>query len=627
MTPTSQLHSAIDTLRSGDLVETIRICNRILKETPNSAAALHLQGVALFQQGEHLLATNSIRQAIAIDTQQPDYFCNLGTVLQAMGDYGQACEQFLRGLQLDPGRPELHFNLGNALKLQGRFEEAVAAYSRALEFRSDYPQALNNLGNAFYEQGRLEEANSCFQKAIELNPHFADANHNLGNTLVRQERHSAAQPYFELAAQLAPERPEFLQSRFLSLSYDTGLSEEHRFQLHRRWGELVERCKYSIPNYSSVADSRCGIRIGYVSPDFREHSIASFLEPVLKHHDSSHFQVTCYANLATPDETTVRLQNIADRWRSIWGLSDSDTAELIRRDGIDILVDLAGHTAHNRLGVFARKPAPVQVTGWGYGWTTGLEAMDYRISDAVADPSGEPRCHTEELIRLRCGIHCYQPPSAAPDVVERSGPLGGHITFAAFHRHVKLNEPLLRIWSQILKGVPDSNLLFKDRAYCLSHVKEKILAMCRSCEIPEERIRLKVGTNSVQEHLATYGETDIALDSLPYNGSTTTCEALWMGVPVITLRGNSYVGRMSASLLTQVGLGEMIAGSVEEYIERTIELAADRQRLAQVRRALRNRVRNSPLCDGGGYARELERVYRELWIARSVGQGRQRRAS
>ena len=608
-----ELQRAIEAHQSGDLSAAIRGYRLVIDNNPLHAEAWHLLGVALHQQGEHTAAVEQIRRAIELCGTNAVYFCNYGTALLAAGNVAEACRQFERGLVLDPIREEFHFNYANCLKQSGQLDRAIASYRRALQLRPVYPQAQNNLGNALMEQGLLEDAAHCFRKALASQPTFADAHHNLGNTLLRQERHDEAQPHFAAAAKFAPRRPEFLQSYFLSLSYDVDVDAQQRFELHRLWGAQIDGVHPTEAAFANTAIPGRRLHIGYVSADFREHAVADFLEPILKNHDPARCLVTCYANVANPDQRTVQLRGHGGQWRSIAELTDAQAAELIRGDGIDILVDLGGHTAGHRLGIFARKPAPVQVTGTGYGWTTGLPSMDYRLTDAIADPPNEPRRHTEELVRIPHGMLCFQPPATAPDVNALPGSSDGPITFGGFHRHVKLNERTMNLWTRILECVPDSRLLLKDRAFRHSHVVERTQNLCDACGIPRERIVWETGSDSRRDHLAMYGKVDIALDTWPYSGSTTTCEALWMGVPVVTLAGDSYVARMSASILTQVGLPELIAQSGEEYVACAVRWAGDLATLQRLRGDLRDFMCASPLCDGGEYTRVLEASYREMW--------------
>lgn len=609
----AELQRAIEAHQSGDLSTAIRGYRCVIENDSLQAEAWHLLGVALHQQGEHTAAVQHIRRAIELCETNAAYYCNYGTALLAAGQTADACRQLERSLELEPARAEFHFNYANCLKQSGQLDRAVASYRQALQFRPAYPQAQNNLGNALMEQGLLDEAAGCFRTALASQPTFADAHHNLGNTLLRQEQHDEAQSHFAVAAKLAPQRPEFLQSYFLSLSYEVDVNAQQRFDLHRLWGAQIDGLHPAATAFANTVIAERRLQIGYVSADFREHAVADFLEPILKNHDPARCQITCYTNVATPDERTEQLRGYGGQWRSIAELTDAQAAELIRGDGIDILVDLGGHTAGNRLGIFARKPAPVQVTGTGYGWTTGLPSIDYRLTDAIADPPGESRRHTEELVRIPHGMLCFQPPATAPDVTPLPGSNDGTITFGGFHRHVKLNERTMKLWARILERVPGSRLMLKDRAFRHAHVVERIRNLCDACGIPRERVLWETGSDSRRDHLAMYGKVDIALDTWPYNGSTTTCEALWMGVPVVTLAGDSYVGRMSASLLTQVGLSELIAQTEDEYVDCAVRLAGDIATLQRLRGDLRDVMTSSPLCDGPGYTRVLEASYREMW--------------
>ena len=609
----SLLQQALALHKAGNLAQADLLYEKILRLDPQHADALHLSGVAAHQRGEHQRAVEQIRRAVALRPNDSTFHCNLGSALQAIGDLDQACAHLTRALELDPQSAEIHFNLGNAFKQAGQTDAAITHYRQALQQRPEYPQALNNLGNTLADRGDLEEAVDCLREAIRLRPDFADPHHNLGNTLTRQERQDEARPHFAQAPLLAHKNPKFLESYFLSLSYDVATNPEERFALHRHWGELVREPVEEQGKFTNSPDFQRQLRIGYVSPDFRDHAVARFFLPLLRNHTRTEFEVTCYAEVEHPDASTAALRNLADRWRSTTGHSDEQIARIIRDDGIDILVDLAGHTANHRLGVFAHQPAPIQVTGIGYGWTTGLDCVHYRLTDRIADPPGEPVRHTEELIRLDSGILCYEPPDSAPEVSELPALQNGFMTFGAFHRHVKLNARILSLWAEILTRIPTARLLLKDRAFRLPAVVEKYSALCREFGIPDDRLTLAAGSESSVEHLACYSNIDIALDTLPYNGSTTTCEALWMGVPVISLRGDSYVGRMSASLLTQVGLEEDIARTPEEYIERAVQAARDPDRLAELRKGLRDQFRRSPVCDGARYTGDLERAFRSMW--------------
>lgn len=381
---------------------------------------------------------------------------------------------------------------------------------------------------------------------------------------------------------------------------------------HRSWGQ---RCTvFLLPPIPNQHDSNRRLRVGYVSPDFRQHSVAYFIEPILAHHDPEQIETVGYANVAVPDTVTDRLRSLTNEWCDVYHLNDDRFAERVRADGIDILVDLAGHTGSNRLPVFARKPAPIQVTYLGYPNTTGLDCMDYRLTDAWADPPGlTDDYYTEELIRLPGCFLCYNPPITAPPVMELPAKTIGRITFGSFTNLPKLTPEVIALWSPILHAVPTARLILKVRWFEDEPIRTRYLAMFAEHNIDSTRVKLIGLIPDTNHHLAFYGNIDIALDSFPYNGTTTTCEALWMGVPTIALAGRTHVSRVGFSLLTAVGLPELIAANPEEYVALAVALAADWNQLAQLRASLRKRVAGSPLYDAIAHTRSIEAKYRSLW--------------
>jgi predicted O-linked N-acetylglucosamine transferase (SPINDLY family) len=354
------------------------------------------------------------------------------------------------------------------------------------------------------------------------------------------------------------------------------------------------------------------LRVGYVSGDFRKHSVAYFFEPLLQHHNSNVVETFCYYNNAPVDEMTERLMAASDHWRSIAGITDSDVANLIRNDKIDILVDLSGHTAKNRLLVFAQKPAPIQVTWLGYVNTTGLSEIDYRFTDLIADPIGEAdELHSETLVRLANGFQCYKGNKAVHSNSELPFKRRGHITFGSFNNLIKVTPEVIKVWSNILNEVPTSRLLLKGSQ--TNYLKNYHLELFKQEGITADRLEYHGRLPSMDDHLELYNAIDIGLDPFPFNGATTTCEALWMGVPVITLLGDRHVGRVGASILTNVGLTDFIAQDIDGYIQLAVEMAANTNYLKEIREDLRERMQRAPLCDGRSFASDVERAYQEMW--------------
>jgi protein O-GlcNAc transferase len=486
---------------------------------------------------------------------------------------------YRKAIALKPDSAEAHVNLGNALREAGQLDAAIAAYRQAIARRPDYAEASNNLGDALKDIGQLDEAIAAFRQAITLKPDFADAHSNL----------------------------------VLALNYHAGHNAEAIAEEHRRWNlQHAEPLRQLIRPLKNNRDPDRRLNVGYVSADFRNHSVSRFLLPLFRHHDHNAYRIVCFSDVRNEDATTQNLRACADEWHKIAGFADQRVADLIREKQIDILVDLAGHTAGNRLRVFARQPAPVQVTYLGYPATTGLSQMDYRLTDALADPPGKTESlHSEKLWRLPVCNWCFDEPENAPPV--RSSRADGPICFGTFNNFAKASPAVMELWAAILKATPSSRLMIKSQALAEPDVRLRITQFFDSRGVQPDRLDLRGGEPDFRSHLEVYNQLDIALDSFPYHGTTTTCEALWMGVPVVSLAGPSHVSRVGVSLLSAVGLPELIAQSEEEYVAIAVALAADLPRLAELRQALRRRMRSSPLMDEPRFARDIEAAYRRMW--------------
>jgi predicted O-linked N-acetylglucosamine transferase (SPINDLY family) len=398
------------------------------------------------------------------------------------------------------------------------------------------------------------------------------------------------------------------------MHYDPAIGSEMLYEEATQWWQQHGIKKVATSHPVAVSKKFGRIKIGYISPDFREHSVSYFFLPFLEYHNRDSFEIFCYSEVKREDKITHRIKELSDHWRPIAWLRDRAVAEQVRQDGIDILVDLAGHTAENRLLVFAYKPAPVQVTWLGYPNTTGMPVIDYRFTDEIADPPGEAdEYHSEILMRLPDGFLCYGPPDDAPGVSGLPTHKNGRITFGSFNNLPKINPQVIGLWSRLLHQVADSRLLLKSKQFADEHVRQRFLDLFSVCGIGAERLRLLPRVASTAGHLALYHQVDIALDPFPYNGTTTTCEALWMGVPVITLRGDRHAGRVGASILTRLGLEEMIAQNEEAYVDIGVALAASMSALENLRSGLRSRMQSSVLCDGRSFARTMENTFQKVW--------------
>jgi protein O-GlcNAc transferase len=600
--PANQLlATAVRLHQAGQLLAAEASYRQVLAAEPNLVVAKLDEAIAAY------------RRAIGIKPDYTEAYCDLGLALTRQGKLDEAVAAYRRAIGIKPDYAEANCNLGIALDMQGKLDEAIAAYRRAIEIKPDIAQAYCNLGIALAGQGKLDEAVAAYRRAIEIKPDYAEANSNLGLALTRQGMLDEAVAAYRRAIEIKPGFSKVFSNLLLGLNYHDKSTNEGLFAAHREWDERYGQRAPRVTVYTNDRDPARRLRIGYLSADFRQHSVAYFVEPLLRGHDRQKVEVFCYAEVARPDLVTTRLQGLADRWLVTVGLSDQQLAERIRTDGIDILVDVAGHTAGDRLLVFARKPAPVQVTWLGYPNTTGLKAIDYRLVDEVTDPRGEADAWaSENLVRLKGGFLCYAlrdgpEPTSAPCLRT------GTVTFGSFNNLAKVSTATFDAWAKLLCRLPRARLLLKELSFADAATRALVLDRLGERGVPAERVDLMARHPDFAEHLALYHRVDIALDPFPYNGTTTTCDALWMGVPVITLRGHRHAGRVGASLLTQVGLTDLIADSIEEYVEIAVALAGNLGRLDELHRLLRPRMAASPLCDEGAFACKMEAAFRTMW--------------
>jgi protein O-GlcNAc transferase len=593
-------------------VQALRIKPDHARAAANLGAAHSHLGVALMDRGELDEAAAAFTRALALKSDVAEAHYNLGNVLKLQGKLDAAAIAYARALGIDPGLAEAHSNLGNTLADQGRFDDAIAAHARAIALKPASAEMHYNLGNALKDQGRFTAAAAAYAQALRLNPDHAEANANLGIVLMSQGRLDEAVVAYRRAILLKPGDADKFSNLLFCLNYDDNQTPAQLLTAHREWDERYGAHARRPGVYTNDRAPERRLKVGYVSPDFRTHSVAYFLAPLFENRNRQSIEIFCYADVIQPDSVTAHLRGLADHWVSAVGMTDDALAARIQADGIDILIDLAGHTAGNRLGVFARKPAPVQVTWLGYSNTTGLSAIDYRIVDDVTDPAGAEAFASETLLRLAGGFLCYGGVTAAQPIAPPSLKSGA-ITFGSFNNPAKVSAPTFDVWAKLLARLPDARLLLKGKPFADEATCTSFLARLGERGVAAERVQLIAWLPGSSAHLALYGKVDIALDPFRYNGTTTTCEALWMGVPVVTLRGNRHASRVGASLLTQAGLTDWIAGSVDDYVEIALALAADPEQLRVLRGSLRQRVMASPMCDGPDFARRMENACRAMW--------------
>jgi predicted O-linked N-acetylglucosamine transferase (SPINDLY family) len=461
---------------------------------------------------------------------------------------------------------------------------------------------------------QAEAAVEQHRRAIELRPNFAAAHFNLGLTLEKLGRMDEAIAGFRAALKIQPTLRNAHSSLLFAIHFQEASDPQAIFEEHRAWNRAFAQplAKLAQP-HANVPDPDRRLRIGYASADFRQHSVSFFIEPLLAAHDPGQFEIFCYADLPKRDATTDRLQKLTPNWREITGRPDREVADIIRRDQIDILVDLAGHTGVNRLSVFATRPAPVAVTYLGYIDTTGMDAIDYRLSDAIADPPGmTEQFHSERLLRLPRTFACYCPPEEAPEVGPPPAISAGYVTFGAFTTLAKISKQAMETWGAILSRVADSRLLILAEGLRYPSVQNSIFASFDAAGIRRERIAL-LDQVTFEEYLQAHQRIDVMLDTFPVNSHTVTCQALWMGVPIISLAGGAYCQRLGLSVMSNLGLPELVAATPSEYAEIAAKLAADLPRVTELRAGLRQRMAASPLMDAPGFARDFEAACRNVW--------------
>ena len=626
--PSPSLQQARRLHRAGRLDRAARFYERALRDDSRQSEAMHGLGALALQRGDYPEAVERLQAAIAARGDVALYYYDLGNVWRKLGRKTEAVMAYLRAADLDRQSFDAVFNLGSVLCELVRPAEGARALRLAISLRPDHADAHLMLGTCLERLGQIDTAVEQYLWTLRLRKDDPRAFLLLGGALFKAGHVAEADLAFARALALDPHQPGAHSRRLAALNYRADLSAREMAEAHLDWGRrhaaallpaAPEAGERSHPN---APDPARRLRIGYLSPNFFRHSVAHFLLPVLRAHDRQQIEIFCYSNSVIVDDTTHALQAASAHWREIVGQSDEQIATLVSADEIDILVDLAGHTGDGRPLVFARRPAPVQVAWLGYPQTTGMSAMDYRLSDAIVEPPGEADAlSAETIIRLPRGFHCFGRPGEDPPGDGCEGetlPVGpppalanGFITFGSFNTVQKMSTPLVALWARVLQAVPGSRLVLKSLPDAV--IADRYHALFAAEGIDPARIEFLHWKASRPDHLRLYERMDIALDTFPYHGTTTTCEALWMGVPVLSLCGEGHVSRVGASLLNRVGLGNWIVASEEAYVEHAARFAADLLSLTRLREELRARMRGSALCDAAEFTRDLEAAFRAMW--------------
>ena len=608
------LQEAVGHHRAGRLDRAEILYRRVRAAAPRNFDAVHLSGVIALQQGRAADAAQLLARALQISPKSAVCAMRLGLALNALGRTADAEGHLRLAVELDPSFVEGWDNLAYCLKTQNKLPAAIECHLRSVTAKPEHAAGWYNYGLTLSLAGRVAEALQCHERSLAADPAYALGHYGRAQALQQSHRMPEAIAAYDRFLQSEPDHHEARSYRLFALNYVDSLSREQLFEEHLAFGRRLAAAP--VPQFPNSRDETRRLRVAILSPDLHLHSCAYFIEPLLRQMDRGEFELYLYHDHFREDAVSQRLQGLATVWRSLVSLPGPEVARQIRADQPDILIDLAGHTGMtNRLPLFAPQLAPVQITYLGYPNTTGVPTMHYRFTDAIADPPGEAdRFATEKLVRFSSTAWAYQPPADAPAVNEAPGrAAGGAVTFGCFNNPGKITDPLLAMWAAILQAVPGARLALKGRGLGDPAVRQRYLSRFADRGLPADRIDLLDRTADTNDHLALYHRVDIALDTFPYNGTTTTCEALWMGVPVVTLRGDRHAARVSASLLASVGRPDWIADTPEEYVNLAVGLARDPARLGFIRAGLRDALLASPLLDHAGQARLFGAALRSCW--------------
>jgi protein O-GlcNAc transferase len=572
------LQQAFTFFNAHQLVQAERAYRKVLDRQPYNHEAVHMLGVIAHRQGRAPEALQLLTRAVQMSPDSAPYRCNLGKFFTEQGRHPDAIPHFQRALQLNPADATYYANLGESLRRVGQLDAAEATLREALKVHPDHAPTLGNLGNLLRDQGRVREAIDTLRRSIEIRP-----------------------------------APGVHQSLAFTCFFDSDMLPEQVYDAHL---EFWRAYPAAVPaaGWSNDRNPDRVLRLGYVSPDFYHHPVANFIEGALRCHDRAQFQVFCYSSTPREDAVTQRLKSYPLTWRDLRQVPLEELVGQVRADAIDILVDLAGHTANNRAGLFALKPAPVQAAYLGYPGTAGLVTIDHRLTDPVADPPDDvesQHLHVETLAYLPRGLSCYTPLQDAPPISPSPAARNGHITFGSLHTLAKINDRVIALWSRVLDAIPTARLiLFRHTLH--GPTADRYRQLFAAAGADPARVELRHRPRS-KNHLDEYQDIDVQLDTFPFSGHTTACEGLHQGVPILTLPGRSHASRLVASVLTHAGLPDFIAISEDDYVRRAQSLASDLPALATLRSTLRDRLQQSPLYDAPTFTRHLESAYRQMW--------------
>lgn len=591
----------------------LELCRQLLEQDP-----AHLQGwllqCRLQRESQQLdAALASAQKALQLAPKEASCHAEAAATHHAMRNHFPAVQHYYKAHELDPQQAEYPYQMGLIMQILAKHEEAIQCFMKALSIDRTMTKAFNRLGTVLADAGRYEEAILAFQRALKLEPGDEATHTNLASTYLKCGRIEEAVASYRQAMALSPDVPEIEGRYIFASNYLPELTTEEKQTLHRHWAE-----KYAPPGmmqagHANERDPQRRLRIGYVSRNFLRHPVSAFLLPLLKNHDRSRFEIYCYAFNLRTDEVTNDIRSLCDHWLDVARWDIERVVEQIRADGIDILVDLSGHEYTRQMLVFAHKPAPLQVSWLGYFNSTGMAAMDHFISDEVSSPPGQEAQFSEQLVRLPRTRFCYEPPSYAPACSKLPARKNGYTTFGCFNNLAKVNDDVIALWAEVLQAVPESKLLLKARAMNDEATRNDYAARFARHGIEADRLLFRPYSTKHIDVLHAYAEVDIALDPFPFTGGLTTCEGLWMGVPLVTLAGDTLVARQGISFLHCLDMQDWVAEDRASYVRIAVEKSRDLDALAETRKTLRERMKHSPLTDGAAFARNMEAALRQCW--------------
>jgi len=609
--PPAEIQQLMQHFNQGQYAEVIATAGAWTRQYPAYPFGWIALGTTLQRSGRSEEAIAALGTATSLSPQDASAHNNLGNVFKSLRRFDEAEQSYRRAAEANPAFAEAQYNLALCAFERGDLTAAEAGNRRAIALKPALAEAHNNLAMILDEQGRLGEAEAYCRTALQLRPEMAAAHNGLGNILKNRGHPADAAASYRRALALNPADLAAQSNLLLCLNYAALASPAECLALALRCGQTI--ASQAVP-YSSwhCEPAPTRLRVGLVSGDLRQHPVGHFLESLLAHLDKAKVELIAYSNHARTDNLSDRIRPHFSQWKPIHGLNDADAAKAIHDDGVHILIDLAGHTQHNRLPVFARRPAPVQVAWLGYFATTGIAQIDYLLTDNVSTPPQDAAHFSERLWPLPDTRLCFTPPHNAPDITPSPHIGNGHITFGSYQNLAKLTDEVLATWAKILAALPDARLRLQARPLGYPQERGYLAQRCITAGINPARVDMH-GEATREAYLASHAGVDMILDTFPFPGGTTTCEALWMGVPTVTLSGDRMLTRQGAGLLSAAGLHDWIAVNQDDYISRAIALATDREGLARLRERLRADVLRSPLFDAATFARNVESALREMW--------------